>query len=151
MVGRDDPWSSLVVCGSWASLGFSVQTGIAYSPSRLPPPLRRPGPHSPHFSLPSTSGGKGGQDRVATGAPCAGQELLFKAVADITPLLAGRLVVGSCGFWQGQSGLGSLWPWRMAQPPKPLLCLTKSIVSPTLGQSEGHSDQNSALDVNTIS
>lgn len=48
---------------------------------------------------------------MASGAPCAGQELLLKPVADISPLLAGCLVVGACGFWRGRSGLGSLRSW----------------------------------------
>lgn len=58
---------------------------------------------------------------MVVGAPCAGQELFLKSVADIILLLAEGLVVGSCGFWRGQSGLGSLWPWLKSQPTKPQL------------------------------
>lgn len=59
--------------------------------------------------------------RIAAGSPCAGQKLLLKCVADVIPLLAQGLVVGSCGFWRGQLGLGTLWPWLKSQPPKPQL------------------------------
>ena len=59
--------------------------------------------------------------RVAAGSSCAGQELLLKTVADVIPLLAESLVVGSCGFWRGQLGLGTLWPWLKSQPLKPQL------------------------------
>lgn len=96
MVGHGD---SLVICGSWTSLGVQcTDKGTAHPPS---PNNADPQDQWPLLLLPLASGGDGGQDRVTAGPPCAGQELLLKSVADRVPLLADGLVVGSCGFWQG--------------------------------------------------
>lgn len=83
-----------------------------------PQQLRPPRSKGPYFLHPGLLEVMEVGQRVAAGAPCAGQELLLESVADVIPLLAKSLVVGSCGFWQGQLGLGTLWPWLKSQPPK---------------------------------
>lgn len=98
-----------------------VQYPDGNSTSPKPQQLRPPRSKGPYFLYPWLLEVMKVGRRVAAGAPSAGQELLLKSVADVIPLLAEGLVVGSCGFWRGQLGLGTLWPWLKSQSLKPQL------------------------------